>query len=224
MSGTFSSVTNFSVYQFLQRAEKLSLLQSIRCNTNTQGLSGAHLLFPRHHKQQGNLSSPAIASLNGLSNDVLTDTVLRAFDDATQLFSSFHPSDFRKTLSIEELSLLIRKKLNRSRILEISSESEAQSEEENEEDENEEEQEATEEVGGDEASDDETTLDEVSNISKKTFKGVRIYDSIDSTKARSFFIIKIDGEEKFIHKQAAIWLLQEEKTFLSADRLQRVKM
>ena len=115
MSGTFSSVTNFSVYQFLQRAEKLSLLQSIRCDTNTQGLSGAHLSFPRHHKQQGNLSSPAIASHNGLSEALLIDTVLRAFDDATQLFSSFHPSDFRNALSIEELSCHIRVKLNRKK-------------------------------------------------------------------------------------------------------------
>ena len=224
MSGTFSSVTNFSVYQFLQRAEKVSLLQSIRCDTNTQGLSGAHLSFPRHHKQQGNLSSPAIASHNGLSEALLIDTVLRAFDDAKQLFSSFHPSDFRNALSIEELSCHIREKLNRSRILKTSSQSEAQPEEEDDEGENEQEQEAIEGDGGDEVVDDDTTLDTLSNISKKTFKGVRIYDSIDSSKARSFFIIKIYGEEKFIHKQAAIWLLQEEKNFLSADRLQRVKM
>ena len=72
--------------------------------------------------------------------------------------------------------------------------------------------------------DDETNLDTLANISKKTFKGVRIDDLIDPAKARSFFVIQIDGDEKFIHKQADMWLLQGDKSSLSADRLQRVKM
>ena len=57
--------------------------------------------------------------------------------------------------------------------------------------------------------DDETNLDTLSNISKKTFKSVRIYDSIDPAKARSFFVIQIDGEEKFIHKSQSTYATTE---------------
>ena len=35
-------------------------------------------------------------------------------------------------------------------------------------------------------------------------------------------ILRIDGKERFMHKQTACWLLTEDRTSLPADRLQRV--
>ena len=48
MSGSFSSVVNFSVNEFLRRVEKLAVLQSTKCSSC---LSTNNFLLPRHHKQ-----------------------------------------------------------------------------------------------------------------------------------------------------------------------------
>ena len=60
------------------------------------------------------------------------------------------------------------------------------------------------------------------NVTGHIFPGIRIFDSIDSSKSSSYFKVQIDGKEKFMHKQTACWLFTEEKTALSADRLRRV--
>jgi hypothetical protein len=49
MSGPFSSVVNFSVADFLRRAEKLSVLQSIKSEAESN--PSFPFRFPRRHKQ-----------------------------------------------------------------------------------------------------------------------------------------------------------------------------
>ena len=53
--------------------------------------------------------------------------------------------------------------------------------------------------------------------------GMRIFDSVDHDQSSSYFEIVISGNKKFIHKQTACWLLTEETSRLSSDRLSRVK-
>lgn len=51
MSGTFSSVVNFSVQEFLNRAQKLSLLQKLKTRSEFYSTSG-NLVFPKHYKTE----------------------------------------------------------------------------------------------------------------------------------------------------------------------------
>ena len=57
-----------------------------------------------------------------------------------------------------------------------------------------------------------------------SFKGMRVKESIDSTKANSYFKVKRtrDTVNVFIHKQTASWVLTTDKPSLSSERLQRV--
>jgi hypothetical protein len=48
MSGPFLPVVNFSVNEFLQRAEKLAVLQSIKCSSE---YNKNNIIFPKHQKQ-----------------------------------------------------------------------------------------------------------------------------------------------------------------------------
>ena len=68
-------------------------------------------------------------------------------------------------------------------------------------------------------SDDEDIL----NSTKSDFEGIRIVDTINPALRQSYFKIKLNGKIKFLHKQSACWLLSNNITKLSSDRLSRVK-
>ena len=51
MSGTFSSVVNFTVQEFLNRTQKISLLSKIKTESEFFSMNSA-LVFPKHYKQE----------------------------------------------------------------------------------------------------------------------------------------------------------------------------
>ena len=51
MSGSFSSIVNFTIEQFLKRAGKLSVLTEIQ-NLSEMGKLKCSLEFPKHHKRR----------------------------------------------------------------------------------------------------------------------------------------------------------------------------
>ena len=69
---------------------------------------------------------------------------------------------------------------------------------------------------------DEEDLCSISASGKTQFHGIRVYDYIPSSLAKSYFCVEIDGKKKHIHKQAACWVLTDEKACLSTDRIRRV--
>ena len=71
--------------------------------------------------------------------------------------------------------------------------------------------------------DDEDYLsDNLFNVSPPTFHGMRVFHSISSTLVKSYFIVNINGTKKYLHKQTAAWLLSNNKSTLSSDRLKCV--
>jgi hypothetical protein len=71
--------------------------------------------------------------------------------------------------------------------------------------------------------DDEGYLsDHLFNGSSTTFQGMRVFHSINPSLAKSYFIVNINGTKKYLHKQTAAWLLANDKSTLSSDRLKRV--
>jgi hypothetical protein len=67
MSGAFSSMVNFSVMQFLNRTQKLSVLHGIKSESenNSSAIDSTHLLFPKHHEEASKSALSVTVSRNG---------------------------------------------------------------------------------------------------------------------------------------------------------------
>jgi len=78
------------------------------------------------------------------------------------------------------------------------------------------------EVSIDGDDDEENVSDHLFNVSSTTFQGMRVFDNINPALTKSYFIVKINGTKKYLHKQTVAWLLSKDKTTLSSDRLKRV--
>lgn len=57
---------------------------------------------------------------------------------------------------------------------------------------------------------------------KTSFNGLNIKDSVPTHHEKSYFKIKINGINKFLHKSTARYLLTTNTNSLSSDRLSRV--
>ena len=104
MSGSFSSIVNFSVCQFLHRAQKLSVLNRIRGENISQSSTTGKLSFrfPNHHKQanKSQLSSAMLMS-SSMNRDEIQTIVASAFDDVLELFNQFGVKDLLKKKNLE---------------------------------------------------------------------------------------------------------------------------
>ncbi|CAF4042962.1 unnamed protein product, partial [Rotaria magnacalcarata] len=222
MSGPFSSVVNFSVNEFLQRVEKLALLQSIRwssdCNMN-------NLVFPKHHKQSKNSTAAPSTSTTTITitEELLEKTVFNAYVQAKEIlsgceFSILDSSD--ELISFEDVNRIAYKKLTKSKCkiskkkTSASNKVEEEEEIENEydDDDNNEEQHQLDKrysenntTNADEESMliDELDFDVLPEVSSSTVNGMRIFDSIDNYQNESFFSVEVNGQKKYLHKQTA---------------------
>ena len=88
MSGAFSSIVNFSVTQFLRRAQKLSVLNRIKGDGEINpSRDTSSLCFPKHHKQTSKLTAATDPSnTSALTKDEIKRIVSATFDDALELF------------------------------------------------------------------------------------------------------------------------------------------
>lgn len=73
----------------------------------------------------------------------------------------------------------------------------------------------------DQSSDDENIL----NLTKSDFRGIRIADTINTRLKQSYFKVKINENIIYIyvHKQSACWMFSHDSSKLSNDRLSRVR-
>jgi hypothetical protein len=70
--------------------------------------------------------------------------------------------------------------------------------------------------------DEEVDKDDELETVKVSFDGMRIRDIVHPRLHDSYFKMKTNGQQKFIHKQSACWLVTDEVMQLSKDRLSRV--
>lgn len=229
MSGTFATNVNFTVNQFLKRAGKLSALQDIE-RQNEHDESESSLKFPkhhkRHHKKTALLTDRLQVSTNIITHNTIEQTIFRAFDDAFDMLSVLGIDGTLKKAhksTLNDVSKFVRVQIERkSHTIDYSenwngySDDESDSELENVLDEYD---------GNTESSSEDETEELLPNSSRKPsqFKGVRIFDEISTSKMNSYFRVKNNGNEKFMHKQTACWLLTDSKLTLSSDRCQRVQ-
>ena len=137
-------------------------------------------------------------------------------------FSILDPND--KMISFEEVNRLAYEKLSRSKCTSSDKKcfkSRYDESEKNEDDEDAEQRGEDEQSTGKDVVDeydesmviDELYLDTLPDVSSITFHGIRIFDSIDNCQSESFFIVEINGNKKYMHKQTANWYFSKTKPF-----------
>jgi hypothetical protein len=239
MSGAFSSVVNFSVNEFLHRASKLSVLQDIKCASE---LNLNNLIFPKHHKLWRRTSPSFFTSTtSSITEKIIEDTVFSAYIEASQILTDCNLSilnPFDKMISFDEVNRLAFQKLARSKQKMSNTQSfqwSNDNQESDDDDDGENESDGSnnsyvQPPDNEQTDDDEslTDIDEsdpciIPNVTSSTIRGMRIFDSIDNSQSESFFRVKINDQEKFIHKQTATWYLSKNNVKLSSDRLKRVQ-
>ena len=75
----------------------------------------------------------------------------------------------------------------------------------------------------DEDEDLDDNFDTIHNANMSGNRGIRLVDHVKEEFSKNYFQVIINGGKKYLHKQAACWLLQKDRISLSSDRLSRVK-
>ena len=248
MSGVSSNMVNFTVLDFLRRADKISALQSIK----TEEENSSDLRFPKHHKHGKFARDSSSSSTITYSSIRLIDIekiVEGAFGIAYELIEPLIGKDTLKTSiykTTTSLSKLIVKLYEISKVKsrstqpqqvfndpseEINNEDEDEDEDDEDEDEDDEDEDDEDEEDTEDDTEDEHSEDEEQDLShvlldssNASFRGMRVKESIDQSQSDSFFKVRRENDttDVYIHKQTACWVLTNEKLSLSSDRLTRV--
>ncbi|CAF3866556.1 unnamed protein product [Rotaria magnacalcarata] len=206
ISSTCSGGVNFTVFQFLSRIKKLSMLQSIKNNVGENKLR-----FPQHHKQ----------------SKISRNNVNDAYQYVIKLMSPLNLHQWlrnQQTLSIKQLSANISQQFQRSWTKELNANKNDDSDTESDSE--------TSDTMADDASsnhdtdedlDFENGVDSIYNVTTSVHRGVRLVDDVKQEHAEKYFRVTLNNQIKFLHKQTACWLLEKDKSSLPADRLSRVQ-
>ena len=247
LSGCYSTRVNFTVDDFLRRAEKITVLQQIKCEEQSNRQKN-HLVFPVHHKHQKDDHSSFQQRADDGAFDV-EEIIKRAYKQAQKFAVTLKMSALLKqnqAFELNDLSSSIKKHLARARKVKDSlklnpdedvSMDESSSREFDDESANDEFNENDDSDGSDDDHNDNNndggdvydlgsleSDDEIGTIAteKTTFHGMRIRNSIGTNLTDSYFRVIINNTEKYIHKQTACWMLTENNILLSSDQLSRV--
>ena len=180
-SGAFSSIVNFNVSQFLRRAQKLSILNRIKSESEND-ISTANrtsLHFPKHRKQMSRAIASSFSSTRSpLTKSEIKRIVSAAFDDAFELLGKIDVHNSLRKIKIHtfrDLNNFVLSKMNsilktadKSSLTDTSSDSESEDEfiSDGSVD--------LEHIGRD--SDDESDDYSVDDVSASSFHGVRVLD------------------------------------------------
>ena len=212
---------NFTVSQFLSRINKLALLQSIKGNTNEN-----HLKFPHHHKLSAALRNNSNPSNTYIPSKInIENTVLNAYKFVNELFRPLKINEILRNgqkLSIEELSDAVSRRLEEFWSIDIDSDNKVDIDSDDETDSSSDDD-VSDHCDSDEEFDLNDDLDIINDVNLSTNPGMRLFNDIKVERAHTFFRVSINNEEKCLHKQTGCWLLQKDKSSLSADRLSRVQ-
>ena len=245
MRKRFSSIVNFTVFDFLRRTGKISAIQWIKME-HESSVSGASLRSPRHHKHGRSTGDSNKNSINSpLNHEDIQQIVKKAFVVAYDLIKSpINEKVFKRKGydTMEGLSRFIFKRFHASKLTVRSSHQlfhrqsddstndredagEEDEDEDREEDEGEEESESEDEAEDEDEEDQSESLENIIlDSSDAPFRGMRVKESIEPSQANSYFKVQRekDSTNVYIHKQTDSWVLLNDKHSLSIDRLQRV--
>ena len=218
-SSSRSSGVNFTVSQFLNLADKLSLFQKIK--TANEEASSPLLRFPTHHKQKlTSASKNTIFTGSSLPTRATVEQIIvSAFETAIRYAEDLGIMDClrkNKLSNIVDINKRVRMIFDDRRIFD------SYSPETGDDDELE-----NDFVPDDFVEEEEEFLSILSfhedpDSLQPELHGMRVCDHIPSHLEQSFFKIHINQQEKYIHKSTACWALTDTYQKLSSDRTKRV--
>ena len=239
LTGTFSSITNFSVHQFLRKTEKLSLLNNIKSSEETNDASFS-LKFPVHHKNKRADTNATIYHQNAtpISNTDIEKIVVKAYKHALKLVNCLQLGKILHTHRIDDLntmsSFIFRhltktsKTVDHSKLNSSVRGDDSSDDDSSDDDDDENDDDTYENLHNEEESDEEPTdtldedIDQMKTV-RQTFNGMRIYDHVDPSNMHQYFEMTMNNKKKYIHKQTAAHMLTNNKNHLSSDRISRVQ-
>ena len=221
-----SSGVNFTVLQFLNLIDKLSIFQKIK--TEHEQATSPLLRFPTHHKHKSTSPSNSIISTNTSlpTKAMIEQIIIRAFETATQYVKELGIMDYlrkNQLSNIFDINNHVRMIFDDQRILDYYSPQTGDDEDKTSNDDSSENDfESHDFIEEDEQSFSVLKFHEDPNSLQPTFSGMRVFDSVPSHLEESYFKIFIGDQEKYIHKSTACWTLTDNYQKLSADRMKRV--
>jgi hypothetical protein len=220
LSSNSSSGVNFTTSQFINLVEKLSLLQKIK-HQHEQTTSPV-LRFPTHHKNKhSSLSSDQNAHMKLPTETEIEQTVVRAFHKATDYLQQVGiMNDLRKN----KLHGMINLNDHARALFEDKGILDHFSQEISDDDDSDYEVHESEsfQEGDDDSDFDTIRYYDDPDSSQPTFRTIRVCDHVPAHLLPSYFKVRINDNNKFIHKSTACWVLTEQNQKLSADRTRRV--
>ncbi|CAF1955071.1 unnamed protein product [Rotaria magnacalcarata] len=124
LNGTFSSITNFSVYEFMNKIEKISILNKIK-STEESSVTTCSIKFPIHHKNRRDESSTATNTQN-LTPITITDMekiIIKTYQKAEIIMNELQLTETLKKNGLDDckkLSSFVFKELNERSIVDYS--------------------------------------------------------------------------------------------------------
>ncbi|CAF2821613.1 unnamed protein product [Rotaria sp. Silwood2] len=234
LSGSFSTIVNFTVNNFIRRSQKLSILNQIKYDQSEN-----NLCFPLHykHKHDDSLTSPdRLDEIDTLDVELV---ISNAYNQAINIVKH---SKMLQTLTrngitdIDNLGEFVFDSLRKTSKMfghssqatidhneELESDDDEHGDEDDEDNDMEDDgQDDFDEILSDFKNEDCNDDAEVLNSTRANFNGIKIVDNINPMLKSSYFKLKINDKIKYLHKQSACWLLSNTITKLSSDRLTRV--
>ena len=223
ISSMSSAGVNFTVPQFLARISKLSTFQHIKSNTGQNNLR-----FPQHHKLSATTRNTSTSSNTIIpSKNHVESSVLNAHKYVTNLFIPLKIKQLLRKgqmMPIEELSRTISRQLEMSWTTSIDDSDNKYSDSESDDEANDNViNEFTVDYDDNEEIELNDNLHSVHNVSISVNRGIRLVDNVNEELSDAYFQVTINNETKYLHKQAACWLLEHDKSSVSTDRLSRVQ-
>ena len=235
LSGSFSTMVNFTVNDFIRRARKLSILNRLKHDRVEENLS-----FPIHHKHRHDDSLLCSAQIDEVDTLDVQQLISDAYEQALDIVRDSDMLDGLNQcgiITLEDLSEFIFNDLSRSSKMfnrasrarnneKEDSESDVDSESDDEHEDSDsadhEQDDMSDEISPDDVGSDDDENEEAWTSTKSEFRGIKIVNNINPALTQSYFKIKINDKTKYLHKQSACWLLSTKASKLSSDRLSRV--
>jgi len=244
LSGIYSTIVNFTVHDFLRRAQRLSLLNDIKFKQlNDESVN--NLVFPVHYKHRHDRQSLFTQSQAEIDQIDVERIIIEAYDEAVDMLSGLEILNLlkdKRILGLKLLSEYVFKQLNsNSKMYDYSSqlinmdheEFEIADDDDDDDDDNDEtttdfniDDDNNDDFSSNDDYSDEDEQDDAPNLidtRKEDFVGMKVLNAVQSHMENSYFKVTINDDIKYMHKQTACWLLTGEKSKISNDRLLRVQ-
>ncbi|CAF4814541.1 unnamed protein product [Rotaria socialis] len=214
LSGSFSTIVNFTINNFIKLSQKLAILNQFKYDQSEHNFS-----FPKYHKHKHDDRLVLPDQLNEIDRLDIEQIINNAYDQATHIVQHSKMLDVLKRydlIKLQSLSEFVFDNLSKtSKMRNFSSQitnyyvDEFDLDDKNDDDNvlNDEQNQLDDEALLDFENDD-NVVDEkdVLTSTKSEFNGIRIFDNIDPNLKQSYFKIKLNDKIKYLHKQSACWL------------------